>query len=82
MKKQTIGGLARRLVIELIVYAALLTVYLFTVLKLLNGLLTRLFNDNLTTYAFLGLGLIVTQGVILDAVTSLIINQLKLDRVE
>jgi hypothetical protein len=82
MKKQTIGGLARRLVIELIVYAALLTVYLFTVLKLLNGLLTRLFNGNLTAYAFLGLGLIVTQGVILDAVTSLIINQLKLDRVE
>lgn len=82
MRKKRIRVLIRNLVIELVLYSALLAAYLFTVLRLLDDILARLFINNLVAYAFIGLGLILTQGVVLDLLTSFIINQLQLERPE
>jgi hypothetical protein len=82
MGKKRVRVLIRNLVIELILYSVLLTVYLFTVLRFLDDVLARLFTNNLVAYAFIGLGLILAQGVVLDLLTSFIINQLQLERPE
>jgi hypothetical protein len=68
--------------IELVVYGLLVFVYFYLVLRLLNGVLARLFQTNLHAYGLLGLGLIVAQGLLLELVTSFIVNQLHLERME
>jgi hypothetical protein len=70
------------LAIELSLYTVLVVAYFLVVLRLLNGILTGLFQSNLVTYAFLGLGLVVTQGVVLEWVTSFILSRLNIERVE
>lgn len=82
MKKRISKTLARNLLIEILIYAALLVAYVLAFLKLLGEPLARLFDNNLFAYAFVGLVLIVAQGVLLDFLTSFIINQFKLDRLE
>ena len=69
-------------VIELAIYSLLVTGYFYLVLRLLNGMLARLFQRNLHIYGLLGLGLIVAQGLLLEMVTSFIVNQLDLERLE
>ena len=82
MGREKMRVLLRNLVIELIVYAILVVTYSFVVLRLLNALLTRLFHTNLVTYAFIALGLIVAQGVLLDIVTSFLLERLRLEQAE
>jgi hypothetical protein len=82
MEKQRVRVIIRNFIIELIVYGILLVAYFFVVLRSLSTLLTRYFETNLVIYAFVGLGLIVAQGVLLDAITSAIIGQIKLERTE
>jgi hypothetical protein len=72
----------RDLLIELAVYGILVVVYSFVASWLIEMPLARLFHSNLTTYAFIGLGLIVAQGLLLDAITSFMIYRLRLDRLE
>jgi hypothetical protein len=81
MKKTNIKILIRNMIIEMIVYTLLLIVYFYAVLRFLGGFLTGLFQTQLPVYAFLGLGLIVTQAVILELITSYFIRLLRLDRV-
>jgi hypothetical protein len=73
-----IGGFA----VEMIVYGILVTLYSVLVLHLLGKPLSQLFGDNLTAYAFTSLALIVAQAVLLDAVTSFLLDQLHLERIE
>jgi hypothetical protein len=80
MKKTNLKILIRNLAIELLVYSILLIAYFFVVLQYLGDFLTELFRDQLTLYAFLGLGLIVVQAVFLETVTSYLIRLLRLDR--
>lgn len=80
MKKHRV--IIRNVIIELIVYGILLVAYFFLVLRSLSAVLIRYFETNLVMYAFLGLGLILAQGVVLDVITSFIVGQIKLDRVE
>lgn len=68
--------------LELVIYATLLIVYFLVVLRYLQHILDRLFESNLTAYAFLGLGLVVAQGVVLDLVTSFLVNQLNLEQLD
>ena len=82
MEKQQIRILVRGLLIEFAIYGVLLVIYLFTVLQMLDEWLTRLFNTQLVAYAFLGLGLIVAQGMLLDTITYVLVRWLKLDRPE
>jgi hypothetical protein len=74
--------LLRNLVIELIVYGVLVITYSAVVLQLLGTPLSRLFRDNLGTYALISLALIVAQGVLLDVITSFLLERLRLGRLE
>ena len=82
MNKQETRILLRNFVVELIVYGVLVAAYFVVVLRLLGEPLVRLFHSKLVTYAFIGLGLIVVQGVLLDAITSWLLDQLRLERPE
>jgi len=82
MERKKIRVLLRNLAIELIIYAILVIIYSIIVLRLLSEPLTQLFHTNLVTYAFAGLGLIVAQGALLDAVTSFLLKQLGLEQLE
>lgn len=82
MNKQNLLVLLRDFVIELIVYGLLVVTYAAVVLRLLSKPLARLFHNNLVVYAFATLGLIVVQGALLDVITSFILNQLRLERLE
>jgi len=80
MPKTHIKNLIRNLVIEIIVYSILLILYFLVVLRYLNGVLSNLFINQILIYAFLGLALIVAQGVLLEWLTSFLIRMLRLDR--
>jgi hypothetical protein len=82
MNRRRMRVLLRNFVVELIVYGVLVAAYSVVVLRLLGEPLVRLFHSNLVTYAFIGLGLIVAQGVLLDAITSWLLDQLRLERPE
>jgi hypothetical protein len=74
--------LLRNFAIEVAIYTLLVVVYFFLVLRLLGKPLETLFKDDIVLYAFVALILIVAQGVLLDWVTSFLINRLGLDRLE
>jgi hypothetical protein len=74
--------LVRNFLIEMVIYAALVVGYFYLALRFLGNPLKHLFTNNLELYAFLALVLVVAQGVLLEALTSLIVNWLKLERLE
>lgn len=81
-QKPNLQKLVRNFIIELAVYGILLVIYFFAVLQFLGGMLSSLFLNNTTLYAVVGLALIITQAVVLEAVTSYLIRLLHLDRLE
>jgi hypothetical protein len=82
MNEQRIWMLVRNFVIELIVYSILVVAYFVVALRLLGEWLARLFHSNLVTYALISLGLIVAQGVLLDVITSFLLDRLNLSWLE
>jgi hypothetical protein len=82
MKNPKVRKLVINFAIELVVYGLLVLAYFLLVLRYLNEILTELYNNNLITYAFLGLGLVVAQGVVLEFITSFIISKLRLERLD
>lgn len=70
----------RNLVTELIVYGTLVIVYALGVLQFLADPLANLYHSNLTLYAWVALFLIVGQGVILEMLTSFLVDRLRLTR--
>ncbi|MGD8623745.1 MAG: hypothetical protein PVF47_14530 [Anaerolineae bacterium] len=82
METSDIKILLRNFAIEVAIYTLLVVVYFFLVLRLLGKPLETLFKDDIVLYAFVALILIVAQGVLLDWVTSFLINRLGLDRLE
>ena len=80
MPVNNIKILIRNLIVELVVYGVLLVIYFFVVLQFLGDILLDLFLHRMIVYAYLGLGLIVAQGVFLEALTSFLIRLLRLDR--
>jgi len=81
-KTSNIRILIRNFLIELVLYGVLVVGYFLVALRLLNDYLNDLFFSNLVLYAILALFLIVVQGVLLDGVTSFLLNQIKLDRLD
>lgn len=75
-------SLIRGFLIELAIYGVLVIAYSFVVLRYLADPLYDLFSSNLVVYAFVALGLIVAQGVLLEAITSFILHRLGLDQLE
>ena len=82
MNDPTFRKLIKNFVLELLVYAILVVAYFFLVLRFLAEPLMALFTNNLTVYAFVALGLIVGQAVLLEAVVSFVMRRLGLDQLE
>jgi hypothetical protein len=82
MESSDARALVRNFVIEVLIYAVLVVAYFFLVLRFLADPLEELFQNNLVVYAFVALGLIVAQGVVLEFITSFLINRLGLERLE
>ena len=76
MKKEAAKSL-RVFVIELAIYAVLVTGYFFLVLHLLGEWLYELAARHRYTYALVAILLIVGQAVALDAVTTLLFRLLR-----
>jgi len=68
---------ARSFLIELMLYAGLIVVYVFVVIAFLGNWLDGLYEHHKIRYAFAALLLIVGQGVVLEMVTT---NLLRLIR--
>jgi hypothetical protein len=82
LRDHSAGNLLRYFVLEMLIYSPLVVVYFLVVLRLLGDPLRILFDQNLGLYGFVGLALIVAQGVLLDMVTSFIIRRIGRDRLE
>ena len=82
MDKSKIRKLIVNFIIELVIYGILVVAYFYLVLRYLRVFLTDLYNNNLIIYAILGLILIVVQAVVLEAVTTFLLDRLRLERLE
>ncbi len=82
LRKRRIRTLVRNFAIELLIYGVLVVGYSLVVFRWLGDHLGDLFHWNLTVYAFVALGLIVAQGVLLDLLTTLLLDMFNLDRLE
>jgi len=74
--------LLRNFLIELLLYALLLMIYFWGVLRFLGAPLHTIFHLNPIVYAIATLLLIVAQGVFLEWVTSFLITRLGLEKLE
>lgn len=82
MRNPAVRNLIRNFAIEVVIYGALVVVYFFLVLRFLAEPLANLFETNLVVYAFIGLGLIVAQGALLEFITSFLLSRLGLERLK
>ncbi len=80
MKKLEPRILFRNLLIEIIIYSAMIFGYYLMVLRYLGDWLMSIFQSNLVLYAVTGLGLIVVQAAFLGMVTSFLMKYIKLDQ--
>ena len=74
--------LLRNFVIEIVIYGSLITAYYFVALRLVASPLSNLFTNNLSHYAIIGLVLIVAQAMLLDRLTTYLLERLGLQRFE
>ena len=74
--------LVLNLIIELIIYSGLVTLYFLVILRYLNEPIKILFDNNLPVYAIVSLILIVLQGVLLERLTFYILDWIGLKRFE
>lgn len=72
----------RAFLIELVVYAAFVTVYFFLVLHYLSGWLQELHLNHVKSYALVTLVLIIGQAVLLESVTTWLLRILRRGRSE
>lgn len=80
MKKMEPRKLIRNMLFEIIIYSILIFGYYLLVLRTMGDWLASMFNSNLVIYAFIGLGLIGVQAVVLDFLTSFLMKIIKLDQ--
>lgn len=75
-------SLIRNFILEMVLYGVLVVVYFLAVLRLLGEPLMELYDSSLPVYALASLVLIVAQGVVLEWVTSFLVNLMGLERIE
>lgn len=80
--KPAIRKLIRVFGLQLIIYAVLVTVYLFIILRYLSDWLLDLYQTNLPLYAFLSLLFIILQAVLLDWLTTFLMDRFGLEHLE
>jgi hypothetical protein len=76
MKKEAVATL-KAFLIELAVYAILITAYFFLVLHFLGGWLHDLSGQHRYIYAITAILLIIVQAVVLEAVTTFLMRLLR-----
>ena len=81
MKTETSSTL-RAFLIELAVYAVLVTGYFFLVLHFLSGWLQELHLHHVTTYAIVAIALVIGQAVLLESLTTWLFRLLRGGRSE
>lgn len=69
-------------ILEVIIYSILLLVYFIFVLRFLGEPLNALFHQNLFFYAGATLVMIITQSVLLDFITTFLVERLDLEKSE
>jgi hypothetical protein len=62
---------------ELVVYSGLIVAYFFLVLHFLGNRLEHLSKENIKLYAFVAIGLIIGQAVLLEWVTTFLFRLLR-----
>jgi hypothetical protein len=67
----------RAFLIELALYAVLVTVYFFLVLHFLSGWLQNLHLHHVKLYALIAIALIIGQAVVLESVTTWLLRLLR-----
>ncbi len=67
-----------RLAVEVGLYAALVVVYMYLILRFFTAELVALFKGDPLLYALLALALMVFQGIFLESVTTFLIDRLGL----
>jgi hypothetical protein len=67
----------KQFAVELLIYAALVFGYFFLVLHFLSTWLKDLFDQNKKYYAVVALVLIVAQGILLETITTGLLNFIK-----
>ena len=72
--------LLRNFFVELVVYGGIIAIYFYVALQYLGEPLAKLYADNLTLYAVIGLSLIIIQAIILEFVTSFLFDFLGINR--
>ncbi len=75
--KKGIGSSLRRFGLELAVYAGLVSLYYFLVLKFLGPWLYGLYQTDRHSYAGIALGLIIAQGFLLEILTRALLGWIK-----
>ena len=75
-------SLLRNFILEMILYGILVVAYFLVVLRYLGDPLTELYDANLRLYAVVALALIMAQGVVLEWVTSFLVDIMGLERME
>jgi len=75
-----LAKLVRYAAIELVLYAVLIVGYAAVAFQFLGTILNDLFYDNMVLYAIVALALIIGQGVLLDGLTSFLLDRLRLER--
>jgi cytochrome c biogenesis protein CcdA len=68
---------ARSFLIELMLYAGLVVVYVFFVIAFLGNWLDALYEHHKIRYAFAALLLIIGQGVVLEMVTTILLRLIR-----
>jgi uncharacterized membrane protein YcjF (UPF0283 family) len=68
---------ARSFLIELMLYAGLVVVYVFFVIAFLGNWLDALYEHHKIRYAFAALLLIVAQGLVLEMVTTILLRLIR-----
>ena len=67
--------LLKSLALELAIYAPLLILYFFLVLRFTGTYLAQLYRENTTLYAVVALSAIVIQGVLLERLTTWLLHR-------
>jgi hypothetical protein len=78
--KPEIKDFLKNFCIELALYGTLVVGYFFLVLHLIGDWLYRLFLENRTGYATVALGLIIGQGLLLEALTTALLRYVRAGR--
>jgi heme A synthase len=71
------AGTVRAFLIELVIYSALVVVYFFLVLHFLGDWLNQLEPRHIRTYAFVSVGVMIVQAILLERVTTWLMRRLQ-----